>query len=142
MSITVLTIDDDTAITELLSILLEANGFDALIANSGEEGIQIIKEKSPQIIILDLMMPGMDGWQVCKTVRSFSNIPILILSAIDDSGIVAGILDAGADDYLVKPVPSTVLIAHLNKLARRTGALRKDAEDSSSLRPSAHPLST
>jgi DNA-binding response OmpR family regulator len=142
MAITVLTIDDDIAITELLSILLRTNGFDALIANSGEEGLRLIREKSPQLVILDLMMPGMDGWQVCKAVRNFSNIPILILSAIDDSAIVAGILDSGADDYLVKPVPSTVLIAHLNKLARRTGALRKGAEDNPALRPSAHPLST
>ncbi len=142
MTITVLTIDDDIAITELLSILLKTNGFEPLTANNGEEGVRIVKEKSPQLIILDLMMPGMDGWQVCRAVRSFSNLPILILSAIDDSAIVAGILDAGADDYLVKPVPSSVLIAHLNKLARRTGALRKSAEDNPSLRPSAHPLST
>ena len=120
MTITVLTIDDDIAITELLSILLRTNGFDALIANSGEEGIRIIKEKSPELVILDLMMPGMDGWQVCKAVRSFSNIPILILSALDNPGMVARALDAGADDYLIKPVPSGVLIAHINNLVRRT----------------------
>ncbi len=121
---TVLTIDDDIAITELLAILLKGQGFDVLIANDGEDGIRIIKEKSPQVVILDLMMPGMDGWQVCKAARAFTNIPILILSALDDPAIVARILDAGADDYLVKPVPSAVLVAHINKLCRRTGVLR------------------
>jgi DNA-binding response OmpR family regulator len=103
----------------LLSLLLRTRGFDASIANSGEEGIKLIREISPDVVILDLMMPGMDGWQVCTEVRSFSNVPILVLSALDSPGIVAGALDAGADDYLVKPVPSGVLLAHLNTLSRR-----------------------
>jgi DNA-binding response OmpR family regulator len=71
------------------------------------------------------MMPGMDGWQVCSEVRSFSDVPILILSALDSPGMVASALDAGADDYLVKPVPSGVLLAHLNNLVRRALAERK-----------------
>jgi DNA-binding response OmpR family regulator len=132
MTITVLTIDDDPGITELLSVILKLHNFEVLIANGGEEGIQVIKQKSPKIVILDLMMPGVDGWQVCRAVRTFSNVPILILSALDDPAIVASILDTGADDYLVKPVPSAILIAHLNKLARRTGAL-----DPSSVRDNA-----
>jgi len=70
----------------------------------------------------------MDGWQVCRSVRAFSNVPILILSAINDPGMVASALDAGADDYLVKPVPSAILVAHLNKLIRRTGTLNPPAE--------------
>jgi DNA-binding response OmpR family regulator len=65
-------------------------------------------------------MPDMDGWQVCKAVRQFSNTPILILSAINDPRMVASVLDAGADDFLVKPVPSGVLIAHIRKMVRRT----------------------
>jgi DNA-binding response OmpR family regulator len=142
MNTTILTIDDDPAITELLSVILRANGFEVLIANSGEEGIRIAREKSPRLIILDLMMPDMDGWQVCKTVRGFTGVPILILSALDDPSVVASILDAGADDYLVKPVPSAVLVAHLNKLRRRTGALHKLPQDNIILHPSTHPLST
>jgi DNA-binding response OmpR family regulator len=66
------------------------------------------------------MMPGMNGWQVCSEVRRFSSVPILILSALDNPGHVASALDAGADDYLVKPVPSGVLVAHINNLTRRT----------------------
>jgi DNA-binding response OmpR family regulator len=128
MATTVLSIDDDPAITELLGILLRSHGFEVFTANGGEEGLRLIKEKSPGVIILDLMMPGMDGWQVCKSVREFSNVPILILSAINDPSMVASALDAGADDYLVKPVPSAILVAHLNKLIRRTGTLNPPAE--------------
>jgi two-component system response regulator MtrA len=142
MNTTILTIDDDPAITELLSVILRANGFDVLIANNGQEGLQIIKEKSPRLIILDLMMPDMDGWQVCKAVRSFSSVPILILSALDDPSVVASILDAGADDYLVKPVPSAVLVAHLNKIRRQTGALHPMTPENASWRPTTRPLST
>ncbi len=140
MTTTVLTIDDDAAITELLAIILRSQGFDVLIANDGEDGIRIIKDRSPQVVILDLMMPGMDGWQVCKALRAFNNIPILILSALDDPAIVASILDTGADDYLVKPVPSAVLVAHINKLCRRTGVLRPPA-DNVTLHSSAHSIS-
>ncbi|MCL4527942.1 MAG: response regulator [Chloroflexi bacterium] len=142
MNLTVLTIDDDPAITELLSVLLRAHNFDTLIANDGEEGIRIIKEKSPQLVILDLMMPDWDGWQICKAVRAFNNVPILILSAIDDPAVVASILDAGADDYLVKPVSSAVLVAHLNKLARWTGTLYPPAKDNSTWLPRTRPLAS
>jgi two-component system response regulator MtrA len=141
MNTTILTIDDDPAITELLSVILRANGFDVLIANSGQDGLRIIQEKSPRLVILDLMMPDMDGWQVCKAVRSFSSVPILVLSALDDPSVVASILDAGADDYLVKPVPSAVLVAHLNKIRRQTGALNPMATENTNLQPTTHPLS-
>ncbi len=141
MNTTILTIDDDPAITELLSVMLRANGFDVLIANSGQDGLRIIQEKSPRLVILDLMMPDMDGWQVCKAVRNFSSVPILVLSALDDPSVVASILDAGADDYLVKPVPSAVLVAHLNKIRRQTGALNPKATENTNLQPTTHPLS-
>jgi DNA-binding response OmpR family regulator len=122
----VLAIDDDPAMTELLALLLKTHSLDVFMANTGEEGIKLTREISPDVIILDLMMPGMDGWQVCKQVRSFSTVPILILSALDSPGMVASALDAGADDYLVKPVPVGVLVAHLNTLTRRPSAERTD----------------
>ena len=120
---TVLTIDDDTAITELLAMLLRTHGYEVKTVNSGEEGVEAIKKYNPHVVILDLMMPGLDGWQVCKTVREFSNVPIVILSALDDPAMIASALDAGADDYLIKPVSSSILVAHLNRLIRRTGTL-------------------
>ena len=125
---TVLTIDDDYAITELLSIILRSHGFDVLTANSSEEGLQLISEKSPDAITLDLMMPDINGWDMCKRIRTISKTPILVLSAINDPAMVASVLDSGADDFIVKPVPSAVLVAHLNTLLRRstgTGALRE-----------------
>jgi DNA-binding response OmpR family regulator len=125
----VLAIDDDPAMTELLALLLKTHSLDVYMANTGEEGIKLTHENSPDVIILDLMMPGMDGWQVCKQVRSFSNVPILILSALDSPGMVASALDAGADDYLVKPVPVGVLVAHLNTLTRRPAAERTNQKN-------------
>ena len=136
----VLTIDDDPAITDLLSVLLKANGFDVLVANSGTDGLRMITELSPRLVILDLMMPDMDGWQVCKAAREFTSLPILILSALYEPSIVASVLDNGADDFLTKPVPSAVLIAHLNKLARRTESLHRFPHDRSHWSPSTHPL--
>jgi len=115
----ILVIDDDPAMTELLKLLLEPTQADLLTSNSGEEGVRLVKEQTPDIVILDLMMPKVDGWQVCKAIREFSSMPILVLSALDSPGVVATALDAGADDYLIKPVPSGVLIAHINNLLKR-----------------------
>lgn len=123
MNTKILVIDDDIAIIELMSMLLKTHGFDVITANSGAEGIHLAKENSPNVILLDLMMPDVDGWQVCKAVRQFSSAPILILSAINDPRMVASVLDVGADDFLVKPVPSGVLVAHIRKMVRRTGSL-------------------
>jgi DNA-binding response OmpR family regulator len=120
----ILVIDDDTAITELMSMLLKTFGFEVLTTNIGEEGIRLAREANPNVILLDLMMPDLDGWQVCKEIRKTSSVPILILSAINDPRMVASVLDVGADDFLVKPVPSGVLVANIKKLMRRnTGAL-------------------
>ena len=128
MSIKVLAIDDDPAMTELLILLLRTRGFEVFTANSGDEGIKKVVELHPDILILDLMMSGVDGWEVCSKVRKFSTTPILILSALDSPGMVASALDAGADDYLIKPVPSSVLIAHLHNLTRRARLIKPKQE--------------
>jgi DNA-binding response OmpR family regulator len=128
MPIKVLAIDDDPAMTELLILLLRTRGFEVYTANSGEDGIKKMRELSPDVLILDLMMSGVDGWEVCSKVRKFSTTPILILSALDTPGMVASALDAGADDYLIKPVPTSVLIAHLHNLARRARMIKPKQE--------------
>lgn len=115
----ILVIDDDPAMTDLLKLLLQPTNSKVAAAHSGVDGIAYTKQNAPDIVLLDLMMPEMDGWQVCREIRSFSSVPILILSALDNPGLVAAALDSGADDYLIKPVPSSVLIAHINKLVRR-----------------------
>ncbi len=118
----ILVIDDDQAMTELLTLLLQPATPDILTANSAPDGIRLAKEGSPDIIILDMMMPDMPGWEVCSKIREFSSMPILILSALDNPGMVARALNSGADDYLIKPISSGVLVAYINKLVRRTGA--------------------
>lgn len=115
----VLVIDDDIAITELMSMLLKTFGFEVITANIGAEGIRLAQAEYPNVILLDLMMPDLDGWQVCKAIRQTSNVPILVLSAINDPRMVASVLDVGADEFLVKPVPSGVLVANIRKLIRR-----------------------
>jgi DNA-binding response OmpR family regulator len=141
MVIKILVIDDDTAITELLNMLLRTHGFEVITTNSGCEGIQLAMDANPNVVLLDLMMPDKDGWEVSKAVRKFSDVPILILSAINDPSMIASILDAGADDYLVKPVPSGMLIAHIKKLMRRTAdPYKKLTQNSASLIPGTHPF--
>ena len=119
----ILVIDDDPAMTELLKILLQATKALVHTANTGQDGIDITRKVNPDIVILDLMMPEMDGWEVCKIIREFSQVPILILSALDHPGMVAAALDAGADDYLIKPVSSGMLIAHIQNLLKRKQTL-------------------
>jgi two-component system KDP operon response regulator KdpE len=119
MPLNLLIVDDDPAVTELLSLLLKKQGFEIITANMGMDGVTLAREKRPDLVILDLMMPDMDGWSVCRELRSFTNMPILVLSALNEPGKIASILDAGADDYLTKPVTSGVLLAHINRLARR-----------------------
>ena len=121
----VLVIDDDLGMTDLLTILLTPASSDVLAANSSEQGIEMTRQHSPDVVILDLMLPGMDGWSACKSIREFSDVPILILSAIDSPGMIAEALDNGADDFLTKPISSGTLIAHLNKLVRRPTLLKK-----------------
>ena len=114
-----LVVDDDEEFTDLIKIILEPNSFHVFIANAGKRGVELAKQLHPDIVILDLYMPGMDGWQVCKEIRKFSNVPIIFLSAVNKPGMVARALDAGADDFLLKPMPSEILIAHLRKSLRR-----------------------
>ena len=118
----VLVIDDDEAMTALMRLILEPNAFEVFTANSGQEGVDVARRNQPEAIIVDLMMPGMDGWEVTKHIRSFSQAPILVLSAMSKPGLVAQALDEGADDYLLKPMPSGLLIAHLRSLVRRAHA--------------------
>src|SRR5512135_160580 len=140
MNSVVLIIDDDSAMTDLLSAVLRANGYDPLVANGGRDGLRILRDCSPRLVILDLMMPDMDGWQVCRAARDFTSVPILILSALNEPSIIASVLDMGADDFLTKPCPSAVLVAHLKKLARRTETFQHLPHDRSHWRRQTQPL--
>ncbi|MGQ9834139.1 MAG: response regulator transcription factor [Candidatus Villigracilaceae bacterium] len=86
------------------------------MAHSGKDSLQIIRSEALQAVVLDLMMPEMDGWDVCRQVRTFSNIPILILSCVSDVKSLNEAKQAGANDYLVKPVPSELLVSRLRTI--------------------------
>jgi len=118
----VLVVDDDNDTTDLLKIILTPSAFKVITANSGQEGVELARKLSPDVMVVDLFMPGMDGLMVCKEVRKFSNVPILVLSAVGKPGVAEQALDEGADDYLIKPMNNKVLIASLNKLTRRARA--------------------
>jgi len=124
----VLVIDDDKEMTDMLKVILEPNTFDVVAANSSIQGIDLVRQVKPDVVVLDLLMPDMDGWQVCKELRKFSQVPILVLSAISKPGMVARALDEGADDYLLKPMPSSMLIANIKKLARRAKAEQESTQ--------------
>ena len=119
MNTKIYVVDDDNAVTDLLSVLLTSQGFDVWATNNSTDGLTHIRENTPDLVILDLMMPEMDGWEICRSVRTFSDVPIIVLSALNDPSMVASVLDAGADDYLTKPTPSRVLVAHINRLVNR-----------------------
>ncbi len=135
MPIKLLVIDDDFAVTDLLTLLLKSQGFEVFATNNSAEGLSMIRDLEPDLVVLDLMMPEMDGWEVCRSVRQFSQVPIIILSALNDPSMIASVLDAGADDYLTKPTPSRVLVAHINRLAKRNGTLRSSSLNDSFPRP-------
>ena len=113
-----LIIDDDTLLTGSLKRFLEHKEFEVFTTNSGSTGIELARQLNPNVILLDLMMPGIDGWQTCTAIREFSQAPILIFSAVINPELVTRALDLGADDYLVKPTPPGVVASRLKRLAR------------------------
>lgn len=126
MTMSVLMIDDDPDVAMTLRTLLRGQDFEIEPVYAAEQGIAVCQEQAPDIVILDLLMPEMDGWEVCHQIRSFSEVPILILSALGSPGSVARALDAGADDYLIKPVHASLLASRLRTLVRRHSMVRRE----------------
>jgi CheY-like chemotaxis protein len=118
MALKILTIDDEPAMTKLTSLLLESYGMVVVSTNFGKEGIQLVRTETPDLILLDLMMPDMTGIEVCQTIRSFSNVPILAYSALNDSQEIVEAIKAGINDHLEKPSPSEILVEHINQLIK------------------------
>ena len=116
----ILTIDDDPNFGRLVEQILTEKGYEVLKAGSGQEGLRLLFTHRPDLVLLDVMMPGMDGWQTCDRIRDISDIPIIMLTGEhkDEDDIVRG-LDYGADDYLVKPVGSKELVARVRATLRR-----------------------
>ena len=122
MQMKVLVIDDDREMTELLKMSLDQDYYEVLMTQSGPDGIELAHKEQPDVILVDLFIPDFDGLQVCRDIRKFSSVPILVLSAINKPELVAQALDAGADDFLIKPIKNSMLVANLKKIARRTNS--------------------
>ena len=122
----ILVIDDETQITRVLRAALSAQGFDVRVANDPEEGMRTFTDWPPDLVITDLMMPGMSGVDVCRAIRSRGETPVLVLSVREHERSKVEALDAGADDYITKPFSIQELLArvraHLRRAPERTGA--------------------
>ena len=127
--VSILIIDDEEDIRDILKYNLEKEGFYVDVASNGEQGLAKIKSNIPDLVILDVMMPGMDGIEVCDLIRStpnYENIIICLLTARnEDYSQIAG-LDSGADDYVAKPVKPKVLVSRINALLRRKGKVQQE----------------
>lgn len=118
---TILIIDDDQDLARIVQLSLEREGYQTAIATSGLAGLQEAYRLQPDLFILDIMMPGMDGWEVCRRLREMSNVPILMLTAKGTEADIVRGLQIGADDYLTKPFSVAELIARIQALLRRAG---------------------
>jgi two-component system response regulator MtrA len=116
----VLVVDDDPALAEMLTIVLRGEGFDTAVVGDGTRALPAVRELRPDVVLLDLMLPGMNGIDVCRAIRTESGVPIVMLTAKTDTvDIVLG-LESGADDYVVKPFKPKELIARIRARVRRT----------------------
>ncbi len=118
----ILIVDDDNNIAELISLYLMKECFDTLIVEDGEQALEQFTQYQPNLILLDLMLPGIDGYQVCREIRRTSNVPIIMLSAKGEVFDKVLGLELGADDYMIKPFDSKELVARVKAVLRRAQA--------------------
>ncbi|MCT2155030.1 MtrAB system response regulator MtrA [Corynebacterium sanguinis] len=116
----ILVVDDDPAINEMLTIVLESEGFETQSVTDGAEAVPVFNDYDPDIVLLDLMLPGMNGVDICREIRKVSAVPIVMLTAKTDTVDVVLGLESGADDYITKPFKPKELIARIRARLRRT----------------------
>jgi two-component system, OmpR family, KDP operon response regulator KdpE len=117
---TVLIVEDDETFRYLLSKQLEGQDYEVLLAEDGERGVELARDRRPDLVLLDVLMPGIDGWEACRRIREFSDVPIMMLTCrTSELDKVRG-LELGADDYLTKPVGYMELVARVRALLRRS----------------------
>ncbi len=126
----ILVVDDDPGIRQLLQITLQVEGYEVILAEDGKKALEIEAAHPIDLVILDLMLPGIDGWQVCKQIRVKSNLPIIMLTAKDDEIDTIMGLKIGADDYISKPFSPRELVARIEAVLRRTN---RQSEDSNAM---------
>lgn len=120
MSGRILVVDDDTALAEMIGIVLDSEGYTPTFCADGAAAVAKFREDSPDLILLDVMLPGMDGIQICEAIRQESGVPIIMLTAKSDTTDVVRGLEAGADDYIVKPFDPKELVARIRTRLRAT----------------------
>jgi two-component system alkaline phosphatase synthesis response regulator PhoP/two-component system response regulator ResD len=124
----ILVVDDETNIADLARIYLTKEGFEVITAEDGDEGLQLFRSRNPTLIVLDLMLPGVDGWEITRQIRKESNIPIIMLTArSEDVDRIVG-LELGADDYLTKPFNPRELVARVKAVLRRYNPAQSNEE--------------
>lgn len=116
----ILIVDDDAALSEMLQIVLRQEGFETVQAPSGDAGLSEFRRSKPDLVLLDLMLPGLDGVSVCRAIRQQSGVPVVMLTAKSDTADVVAGLEAGADDYVAKPFKAKELVARIRTRLRRT----------------------
>lgn len=117
----ILVVDDDSNICELLRLYLEKEGYAVKIVNDGVSAVNAFKQENPDLMILDIMLPKLDGWQVCREIRKFSDKPIIMLTAKGETFDKVLGLELGADDYMTKPFDTKEMVARIKAVLRRTG---------------------
>lgn len=120
MNARILVVDDDTALAEMIGIVLQAEGYDTVMCPDGGQALEVFRAEEPDLVLLDLMLPGLDGIEVCRLIRAESGVPIVMLTAKSDTIDVVTGLEAGADDYIPKPFKPKELVARVRTRLRRT----------------------
>ncbi len=122
----ILVVDDDTNICELLRLYLEKDNYEVIIANDGAAAVKKFQDENPDLMILDIMLPELDGWQVCREVRKFSDKPIIMLTAKGETFDKVLGFELGADDYVTKPFDAKEVVARIRAVLRRTGSDKQE----------------
>ena len=130
MGTKILVVDDDRNICELLKLYLENDGYTVFVANDGQEAVEMFQSKAPELVLLDIMLPKMDGWQVCREIRKTSITPIIMLTAKGETFDKVLGLELGADDYVTKPFDAKEVMARVKAVLRRASG-SNDAEENS-----------
>ncbi|HOA32994.1 MAG TPA: response regulator transcription factor [Clostridiales bacterium] len=115
----IMIVDDDVNICELLRLYLEKEGFTTVILNNGQDAVESFNSVKPDLVLLDIMLPGLDGWQVCRKIRSVSSTPVIMLTAKGETFDKVLGLELGADDYIVKPFDTKEVLARIKAVLRR-----------------------
>ena len=120
MAAKILIVDDDTNICELLRLYLEKEGYETVLAHDGEQAVAAFAQNEPDLVLLDIMLPKLDGWQVCREIRKTSNAPVIMITAKGETFDKILGLELGADDYVVKPFDAKEVMARVKAVLRRT----------------------